>query len=281
MCEVQSPPPPPSAGEEGNTSLRAWFDLRTRSSQTGTSAGLDAEVSERRASLGLAWTPSKFLMLSAELPLISRTWFQDGFEPIGGRGLGDLDTRVVVTPLSPRWQEWDSALSVGVSARIPIGAELVDEGGEELPHEAQPSEGGLGAGGGVTLTLGTGPWRFTSSTWAFHWWEDSDGDLPGDMFSSQLLAGHTFGDKVTLRIGGDVTTSGSMTSGMDHDSMRLAHTSSLENTGGTLLFVRSDVQVSIARVGQLQGGVAVPVIQKLNGEHTEGSILNLGISRMF
>ena len=252
---------------------RAQLDVRTRESHTAIGDGSEGNLTEWRLSAGAAFSPVHVLTFSAEMPVIYRTWQEEGGAVLEDVAAGDLDLRVHIVPI--RWTVGEFKIQPHILAglRIPTGSLMVDESGEALPNETQPSLGDQSGLGGAGFRVAHGPWSLTTTGYFLMWVADLEWAIPGSVFSSVTVVERQLGDKMSLRVGSEYTHSGRLT-------LR-GGSETVVNSGGNVLFATADLDYHSRRMGDVSLGISAPVLQQLNGEHEEGNMVNLGMNRAF
>jgi hypothetical protein len=122
------------AGTEQPFAGRLRTSLSIASSGTSTSA---AHTDERRLTLGAAWAPWSFLMLSAAAPLVWRDASTSSLAREGGVGPGDLDLRARLVVLRDRPFAAQHLVTLQLGARVPLAPALSDAQGRPLDDDAQ------------------------------------------------------------------------------------------------------------------------------------------------
>lgn len=268
VCAAGDPTLRPAGAESSYAGrLRAFVDLRV-----GGVRAADDEVADRRAELGLTWSPSDAVSLAAAVPGLDRTIATDALP--GGRvrrtSLGDVEARATFALASSS----RTRLALVVAAKAPTAPVESDARGELLPAVLQPGCSAIVPALGAIWSWRSGPWSADASAALA---------LP---FAVRDDAPHA-GD--SLRVGANVQLQPSsspvaprlgVAARLDGGGERRPDVAD-PDSGGAVAYLAPGFVVSPARDLVVSATAYAPALQAFAGRHREATTFALALAYDF
>jgi hypothetical protein len=215
--------------------------------------GVDAQaVLDSRVTLGAAWTPWRYLTVSAAIPGVYRNFTDAHGDRYDSFGLGDA--QVIARVYAFRDDRWSSATSLSFSAglKMPTAPWVLQSNGYASPQGAQTGTGTWDPSIGATVSHFGPAWSVVASvraTWPLTTRDDSDAYVPGRTLSASVAPQYRIVPTVAVVFGWDAWLG-------EPDR---GHFGIVANTGGFALFTSPTVLVNVTPSLLLRATVQVPV----------------------
>ena len=249
---------------------RASLGVSHRTEEVGR-AGEDRRlVNEQRLRLGAAYTATEWLTLSLTTPLVRRSLESADLSRVTTTHLGDVELagRAYV------WRDrgWSPRHLVGLTAglRTPTGPQ-VERAGAAVDPDAQPGSGLWMPGAGVFYGWYAHPWSVVTTASVNVPFEDRFGFQPGVAVPHGVRGQWQPLNDLALALGAD-----GRWSARDHEGETVE-----ADSGGYLLYASAGAVYSPATDLLVSATVRLPALDRLNGAHDEGALLELGVTHDF
>lgn len=244
------------------TTFRAW----------GLTMGDEAlnavSIRELRMDVSAAYAPLSWLILSATLPLQTRSLKDVSLMRERGWGPGDLEVSAKMYLFRDRAFSPDHLISVLVGAELPTSPTLRDEQGQPLSLDAQLGTGSWDPFAGLAYTGFRGEWSFIASATGYLSTRGRYGFRAGTALRTTLAAQYQPNPKWALRLAADTRLEG------NSDRHGVPETEG----SGFIGFLSPDVLFSPATDVVLQLGVRAPLLNLLNGRVRQSPILQAAMA---
>jgi hypothetical protein len=251
--------------------LRVSLELQHRSDAVGDPSVDRVELSEQRATLGVAYAPARWLMLSGSLPVLRRelTLISDARESFVN--VGDVELRARAFVYSDRAFAPQHLIALVAGLRMPTGPLQRGEGGSYDEPELQPGSGSWDPLAGVSYAHFADPWSFYASEVVYIPTPSRADWQQGVRWLGSHAAQYQLDERWALRLGANFRLEDRTRRNVDTDAPF-----DEPDTGGFVLFLMPSVVFSPVTDLVLNLDVNVPVINALVGEHDEGVIFSVG-----
>ena len=251
--------------------LRFSLELLHRTDAVGEDNVDRLELSEQRATLGVAYAPARWLMLSASLPVVHRelTFVSTAEERF--TDVGDVELRARAFVYAARDCAPSHLLAGGAGLRMPTAALEQLEDGSYAEPELQAGSGSWDPLLGLSYAHFADPWSFYASEIVYLPTESRADWQLGISWLGTHAAQYQLDPSWALRLGAnsrlEQATRRAVGTGAETDE---------PDSGGFVLFLSPSVVFSPLTDLVLNLDVHVPVINALTGDHDEGVIIALG-----
>lgn len=251
--------------------LRASAELRYRADRVGA-PGVDAvELHEGRLDLGLSYTPLDRLTLSFTLPLLLRrlSYVNLGWD-LGG-GVGDLELRARVLLYRDRRLAPRHLLGLHGGLRAPGGPPPAPPPGRTLNPDLLASTGSVDVIAGLSYSHLRERLSLYASAILFVPTQGAFGVRSPLSLRGALSAQYQLRPWIAPQLGVDLRLDGTAYQGEAPDP----------NSGGFIAYASPGLVLGPAMDWLLYAQLRVPFVQALTGEHREGLIAAVGVTRDF
>jgi hypothetical protein len=249
--------------------LRLSLDVLTRDESTGVAGFNQKKIDETRSSINLAYAPNRRMMFALHVPVVKRTLESFNLSTEEVTALGDVSLT-----FKNFMQEKDSfqrhmyGLIAGL--RLPTATEQTANG-VPLDFDVQPGTGAYMVNAGAWYAQYRFPWMFYTSTSYFISGEGNQKFQAGDAIvlnaSLQYAAHH--GLSFPLALEARWSQQDKFAEVVD------------PNSGGTQVYLAPGVIYNLADDLLLNFAIKLPVVENLNGDHEEGTIVTFGVTYDF
>jgi len=230
-------------------------------------------LDDRRVEIAAAWAPVRALEISFLAPYLFRTVTES--EPLGSfdhATLGDVELRAQTLAYEARGAFGHRRLGIVASIKAPTAPIEYGASGEPLPSALQPGCGGVAPTIGAYWVASYGPWSGYVSASLFVPVPVRNGPHGGDSLRASAHLQFQPSPRFGARVGvfARVDSSG-----------RLDDTQDDPNSGGFIGYVTGALAFSPVQDLVVTGGVFLPVIEALQGDHHEGPIASVTVAYDF
>jgi hypothetical protein len=183
-----------------------------------------------------------------------------GSEAIEASGLGDLSLTMRYSLLPVKIVN-ENQLIFSAGGRLPIGAFNEEMDGVVIPVSLQPSSGALKINSGLFFSHKKQDARFGWSSFAFFEWSN---DIEKDFLV------YKYGNFYMLEVSGFYSKKSNFVASLaarleERQRDQRENNTKIESTGGTVVYLKPQLQFSIFKTWRLLGFVEVPVYKYVNG----------------
>jgi hypothetical protein len=244
------------------TSLRAW-------GLSEGDAGLDqVDTREVRMDLSASYAPSRWLFLSATLPLQARRVRDVSLAHESAGGPGDLEVSLKAFVYRDRDFAPDHLVSVLAGAKLPTAPWQRDAQGRALSLDAQLGSGSVDPLLGVGYATFQGDWSLFGSAIGYLPTRGHEGFRAGASLRTTLAAQYQPGTRLALQLAADTRL----------ETVADTHGEPEPQGGGFIGFLSPDVLFSPTQDLVVQFGVRVPVLNLLRGRVKQTPILQASLA---
>jgi hypothetical protein len=248
--------------------FRSVLEMRYLTDRLGRPGVDEVSIRELRTDVMAVWAPHANWFLMADVPLAYRQVSEASLARTETWGLGEVELSAKwfvlrERPFAPRWQ---LALLGGI--KFPTAARRENAVGELIAAEAQLGTQSLDAFGGAALSTSIGPWAAYSS---IQWFEPlliRAPIEPGRSLRASVAAQYQAGASVALRVLADARWDQHGRESGERDP----------NSGGAIVFAGPELLVSPFEGTLWQLGLRLPIVEALDGAHTEGAIWRTAVA---
>ena len=250
--------------------LRMSLDYFSRDEEIGVEGVNKEIIDDQRIRLDFAYAPSRRIMLGLRIPYVNRTLESFNLETQESTALGDVRlTAKFFLQEKDSFQTHMYGLLAGV--RLPTADEQ-SSNGVPLDFDAQP---GIGAGvvnAGAWYSYFNFPWMaYLTSTYHYMPNEGFQGFQAGDALVTTLGMQYATDFKYAFQLSFDTRYSQKDTFFDIEDP----------NSGGFIGYLSPGFVYSFKTDWLFFATIKLPVVENLNGDHEEGTILNFGVTYDF
>jgi len=248
--------------------LRLAATVRAWGMTTGEAALDGVTLRELRMDVAASYAPTRWLFLSATLPLQARGVRDVSLARERSWGPGDLEVSAKAYVFRDREFSPDHLVSVLVGMELPTSPTVHDAQGRPLSLDAQLGTGSWDLLAGLAYARFRGEWSFIASATGYLPTRGRMGYLAGASVRSTLAAQYQPHPRWALRLAADTRLEGaSDTRGLRHPDGR-----------GFIGFLSPDVLYSPTTDVVIQAGVRAPVLNLLSGRVRHTPILQAAVA---
>ena len=247
--------------------LRTSFTVRHRRDEIGDPAVDRLQLSEQRLEIAAAYSPTERWTVSVMMPVVRRLVTEVNLAEMDAWAAGDLEMRV--RAIVYRDREFAPRHLVGLIAGLefPTANAEEDVNGNVLPLEFQAGTGSWDPSAGIAYTFFSNPWSLFVLSSAIFPTEGIADTRAGIVFRQSLMAQYQPLDYLGFRLGGETRV----------DRPNIDAGVRDPNSGGNITYANVGIiGLPHAKV-LLHLTAAVPVIQRLDGDHTESVAVTGGL----
>ena len=248
--------------------VRLSLGLTHRQDGVGTPGVDGLELRELRVELAAAYSPTSWLTLSLSAPMLRRDVLFANLARDVSWNFGDMEFIARGVLFRDRRLAPQHLLSMQVGLELPTARAQRDMFNQVLPLELQAGSGSWDPSVGLTYARFADPWSaYVSSVLSVptRGFDRSRGGASWrTLVNFQLQPSRAFG----IRAGALLRVDAVSHEGGQQES----------DSGGAIGYATMGFIASPAEDLTLQAGIAVPVLNALQGQHREGLAVNLGVS---
>jgi len=250
--------------------LRFSLDYLSRSEELGVDGFNKKTIDEKRVSLNLAYAPNTRLMFGVNLPYVNRQLQSFNLSDQEVTALGDITITVKNFLQDKEFMQKHMYGLLG-GLKLPTANEQVDSNGVPLDFDVQAGQGATVANLGLWYANFNFPYLFYTSASYYVANEGFQKFQAGDALVFNATAQYTTKQNLSYYLGLEGRSSQKDSfSGIEDD-----------DSGGTMIFVAPGIIYTLKQDLLLNATVKLPAIDQLNGEHDEGTIINIGLTYDF
>lgn len=250
--------------------LRFSLDYMSRNEALGREGFNKKVIDENRVSFNLAYAPSTRLMLGVNIPYINRQLETFNLAAQEVTTLGDI-TITVKNYMQKKDFLQNHMYGLLGGLKLPTAAEQDDKNGIPLDFDVQAGQGATVANFGVWYANFSYPYLFYTSA-SYHIATDGYQEFhAGDALVYNATAQYSSKHKLSYVLGLEGRSSQKDTFSNIDD----------EDSGGTIIFIAPGLIYNITTDLILNAAIKFAAIDQLNGDHSEGTIITLGVTYDF
>ena len=250
--------------------LRMSLDYFSRDEEIGVEGINKRTIDDQRMRLDFAYAPTRRIMLGLRIPYVKRTLESFNLETQEAKALGDIRlTAKLFLQEKDSFQTHMYGLLAG--ARVPTADEQ-SVNGIPLEFDVQPGIGAAVYNAGAWYSYFDFPWLvYLSGTYNY---------MPNEGFQ-----GFRAGDALVTAVGVQYATDFNLAFQLAYDSRYSRKDTFFDiddpDSGGYIGYVSPGLVYSIKTDLLLFANIKLPVVDNLNGNHEEGTIINFGVTYDF
>jgi hypothetical protein len=247
--------------------LRFSLDYLSRTEELGVEGFNKKDISEQRVSASLAYAPSKRLMLGLNVPYVNRELESFNLSREEVTTLGDITFTIKNYMQEKEFLQKHMYGLLG-GLKLPTAEEQVDNNGDPLDFDVQAGQGATVVNAGAWYAHFDYPYLFYTSA-SYHVASSGYQEFQaGDALVYNATAQYASEHSVSYYLGLEGRTSEKDTFSDIDDP----------DSGGTIVFVVPGLIYTMMQDLLLNVTVKLPAIDNLNGDHSEGTIFNIGVT---
>lgn len=250
--------------------LRMSLDYLSRSEELGREGFNKKTIDEQRLSLGVAYAPGRRWMLGVNLPWVNRELESFNLSNESVSTIGDM-TLTVKNFMQAKTSMQKNMYGFLGGVKLPTASEQLDGSGAPLDFDVQPGQGATVVNAGGWYARFNFPYLFYASA-SYHVASEGYQDFQaGDALVYNATAQYATDYSLSYYLGleGRSSQRDSFAGVDDPDS------------GGSIVFVAPGVIYTMMPDLLLNAVLKLPVLDGLNGDHTESAIFSIGVTYDF
>ena len=247
--------------------VRTSATVRGRNDSIGEPQVDQLTLSEQRMELAVAYSPTDRVSLSLMMPLVHRLITEVNLAESSIWAPGDMDLRVRGVLWRDRKFAPRHLLSLIAGLEFPTSSIEYDANGQPLPLEFQAGTGSWDPIAGASYTMFSDPWSVYASSIAIFPTTGTADTRASTSFRQTALGQYQPWQFLAFQVGAEFRIDGPGTIGGVRDP----------NTGGHITYATIGVVGLPHEKLILHATAAVPLIQRLDGTHTEGFAFTAGL----
>ncbi len=250
--------------------LRLSLNYLSRSEELGREGFNKKVIDENRVSLSLAYAPSTRLMLGVNVPYVNRQLESFNLTQEEVTALGDITITVKNFMQEKEFLQTHMYGFLG-GLKLPTASEETDSNGVPLDFDVQAGQGATVLNAGAWYANYNYPYLFYTSATYHVATEGYQEFQAGDALVYNATAQYASQHSVAYYLGLEGRSSQKDTFSGEDDP----------DSGGTIIFIAPGLIYTIVQDLLFNATVKFPAIDALNGDHTEGTIFNIGVTYDF
>jgi hypothetical protein len=250
--------------------LRMSLDYLSRSEELGREGFNKKTIDEQRFSLSAAYAPSRRWMLGVSLPYVNRELESFNLSKESVSSIGDV-TVTVKNFMQEKTAMQKHMYGFLGGLKLPTASEQTDASGAPLDFDVQAGQGATVLNAGGWYAHFNFPYLFYASA-SYHVASEGYQDFQaGDALTYNATAQYATGYSLSYYLGLEGRSSQSDTfDGVDDP-----------DSGGTIVFAAPGIIYTVMTDLLINAVVKLPVVDALDGDHEEGTIISIGVTYDF